>query len=290
LPGPTTHAPSPRPRHPRQAFASQVEEQLPAFENEDWGLLLYGLASMGQPLSPSFLSRLSTHAGARLHSLSGEGLGLLVWGLAQYGGPLPLVVDNELGWGSSDDDDDADDGGGGAEQQQQQQRRRKKALPQPKQQRTVPPQQLDAMERRRQEKLEAWWAGFYAECGLKWGSIEGRGAALMLVGLGLLDEAGALPALPPGEVQRELFGALRAKLGGRHDGWGGLLAALRRAARMDPYERFPVESAWFSNLVLDWGLRSGLEVPEGGMGALLAAAADGGGMGGGGGGGLPAEM
>jgi hypothetical protein len=64
---------------------SQATQQLPAFENEDFGLLLYGLASLAQPLSPDTLARAASHAGRKLSGLSGEGLCLLVWGLAQYG-------------------------------------------------------------------------------------------------------------------------------------------------------------------------------------------------------------
>jgi hypothetical protein len=67
-----------------QAFVSQVSQQLPAFENEDYGLLLHGLAALGQPLSPGLLARFAAEAGRKLYGLSGEGLGLLVWGLAQY--------------------------------------------------------------------------------------------------------------------------------------------------------------------------------------------------------------
>lgn len=63
---------------------SQVSQQLPAFENEDWGLLLYGLASLAQPLSPTLLGRLCSEVKAKLSGISGEGLGLLVWGIAQY--------------------------------------------------------------------------------------------------------------------------------------------------------------------------------------------------------------
>jgi hypothetical protein len=61
-----------------------VSQQLPAFENEDYGLLLHGLAALGQPLSPQLLARFTGEAGRKLYGLSGEGLGLLVWGLAQY--------------------------------------------------------------------------------------------------------------------------------------------------------------------------------------------------------------
>jgi hypothetical protein len=61
-----------------------VSQQLPAFENEDYGLLLHGLAALGQPLSPALLGRFTAEAGRKLYGLSGEGLGLLVWGLAQY--------------------------------------------------------------------------------------------------------------------------------------------------------------------------------------------------------------
>lgn len=68
-----------------QAFVSQVAQQLPAFENEDYGLLLYGLASLAQPLHPNLLARFCREARRKLYGLSGEGLGLLVWGLAQYG-------------------------------------------------------------------------------------------------------------------------------------------------------------------------------------------------------------
>jgi hypothetical protein len=68
-----------------QAFVSQVSQQLPAFENEDYGLLLYGLASLAQPLHPKLLARFCREAQRKLSGLSGEGLGLLVWGLAQYG-------------------------------------------------------------------------------------------------------------------------------------------------------------------------------------------------------------
>lgn len=68
-----------------QAFVSQVSQQLPAFENEDYGLLLYGLASLAQPLHPKLLARFCREAQRKLYGLSGEGLGVLVWGLAQYG-------------------------------------------------------------------------------------------------------------------------------------------------------------------------------------------------------------
>jgi hypothetical protein len=67
-----------------QAFVSQVSQQLPAFENEDYGLLLHSLAALGQPLSPGLLGRFAAEARRKLYGLSGEGLGLLVWGLAQY--------------------------------------------------------------------------------------------------------------------------------------------------------------------------------------------------------------
>lgn len=237
-----------------QVFARQVEEQLPAFENEDWGLLLYGLASMGQPLAPSFLSRLSTAAGRRLHGVGGEGLGLLAWGLAQYGGPLPLVVPDEAGALAAAGPD-------GDNRLQRQQSGRK-----------VPQQQLEALQRRRQEKLQAWWGAFYSECCLKWDSMEARGAALMLLGLGTLDEAGELP-LPPGEWQAGLLGALRRLLGARHRSWASLLAALRGAAGMDRDEQLPAESLWFTGIVLEWGRRCGLEVPPEGMSQLLTASA-----------------
>jgi hypothetical protein len=62
-----------------------VSQQLPAFENEDYGLLLYGLASLAQPLQPALLARFCREVRRKLYGLSGEGLGLLVWGLAQYG-------------------------------------------------------------------------------------------------------------------------------------------------------------------------------------------------------------
>jgi hypothetical protein len=67
-----------------QAFVSQVSQQLPAFENEDYGLLLFGLASLAQPLHPQLLGRFCAEAKRKLYGLSGEGLGLLVWGMAQY--------------------------------------------------------------------------------------------------------------------------------------------------------------------------------------------------------------
>lgn len=63
---------------------SQVSQQLPAFQNEDYGLLLYGLASLAQPLAPTLLGRFCREAQRKLTGLSGEGLGLLMWGLAQY--------------------------------------------------------------------------------------------------------------------------------------------------------------------------------------------------------------
>jgi hypothetical protein len=236
-----------------QAFTRQVEDQLPAFENEDWGLLLYGLASMGQPLSPPFLSQLSAAAGRRAHGLSGDGLGLLVWGLAQYGGPLPLVVDEELG-----------------DEWWEHQALQARARP-------VPPEQLQSMERRRVARVEDWWGRVYAECGLKWESMGPRGAALLLIGIGVLDEAGLAP-LPPGEVQSGLSTALRGGLG-RHGSWAALVAALRGAAGMDLDERLPVDSVWFLNMVLDWGQRCGLEMPPNGMVAMLAEAAAGGGGG-----------
>lgn len=68
-----------------QAFLAQVKSQLPAFENEDYGLILYGLASMAQPLDEQFLSGFIKEATRKLYGLSGEGLGYLVWGMAQYG-------------------------------------------------------------------------------------------------------------------------------------------------------------------------------------------------------------
>lgn len=61
-----------------------MSQQLPAFENEDFGLLLYGLASLAQPLQPTLLTRLCSEVKSKLYGLSGEGLGLLVWGMAQY--------------------------------------------------------------------------------------------------------------------------------------------------------------------------------------------------------------
>jgi hypothetical protein len=64
---------------------SAATQQLPAFENEDYGLLLYGLASLGQPLPPAMLAALCAQVQRKLPALSGEGLALLVWGLAQYG-------------------------------------------------------------------------------------------------------------------------------------------------------------------------------------------------------------
>ena len=72
-----------------QAFVSQVSQQLPAFENEDYGLLLYGLASLAQSLQPTLLSRFCREAQRKLSGLSGEGLGLLIWGLAQYDYEMP---------------------------------------------------------------------------------------------------------------------------------------------------------------------------------------------------------
>lgn len=66
-----------------------VSQQLPAFENEDYGLLLFGLASLGQPLPPPLLARCCAEAARKLHGLSGEGLGLLVWGVAAYAYEVP---------------------------------------------------------------------------------------------------------------------------------------------------------------------------------------------------------
>jgi hypothetical protein len=222
-----------------------VDEQLPAFENEDWGLLLYGLASMGQPLAPAFLGHLTATAGRRLHGLSGEALGLLAWGLAQYGGPLPLVLDAAAGGGGA-----AASGGGGAGA------------------RAMPRSQAEAAARRRRERLNAWWGTFFAECDLKWESTGPRGGALMLVGLGTLEEAGQLP-LPPGEWQSGMLGALRAAFG-KPASWRGLLRVLRRAAGMGPDEPLPGRSLWFCGMLLDWGRRCGLEPPPQGMGRLVA--------------------
>lgn len=66
-----------------------MSQQLPAYENEDFGLLLYGLASLAQPLQPVLLARYCHEAALKLYGLSGEGLGLLVWGVAQYDYDMP---------------------------------------------------------------------------------------------------------------------------------------------------------------------------------------------------------
>jgi hypothetical protein len=63
-------------------------------ENEDYGLLLYGLACAGQPLESNLLLTAVGEAGRKLWGLSGEGLGLLAWGLAQYGPTWP----GQEGW------------------------------------------------------------------------------------------------------------------------------------------------------------------------------------------------
>jgi hypothetical protein len=61
----------------------------PALQNEDVGLLLYGLAGLGQPLPPSLLASLTGVAARGLGGTSGDGLGLLAWGAAQYGHNVP---------------------------------------------------------------------------------------------------------------------------------------------------------------------------------------------------------
>lgn len=68
-----------------QAFVSHASQQLPACEGEDYGLLLHGLAALGQPLSADLLGLFAAEAGRKLAGASGEGLALLLWGLAQYG-------------------------------------------------------------------------------------------------------------------------------------------------------------------------------------------------------------
>lgn len=234
-----------------QAFTLQVEGQLPAFENEDWGLLLYGLASMGQPLPPALLAKIGTAAGRRMHGLGGDALGLLAWGAAQYGGPLPLVLDEDAAGGRAGGRASSGDTGSG------------KAA-------RMPAEQAAALARRRAERLDKWWGAFYAECGLKWESTTARGAALMLIGLGVLDEAGELP-LPPGEWQAGALGVLRSRLG-RFGSWDALIAALRGAAGMDADEDLPAGSLWFGGMVVEWGARCGLEQPEEGAPAMLAAA------------------
>jgi hypothetical protein len=245
-----------------------VAEQLPAFENEDWGLLLYGLASMGQPLAPSFVEHLSAAAARRFHALSGEALGLLAWGLAQYGGPLPLVLSAgaDAGGGALFADLtglEGDSGGIAAEAAAA-------AATAAWGGGRVPPEQVEALARRGAAARASWWEDFYAECGDKWATAGPRGAALTLIGLGLLDEAEGLPLLPPGVWQAGAFGALRAAFG-RPDSWEALVGALRGAAAADPDEPLPEGSAWFKGMLLEWGRRCGLEPPARGLGPLLAA-------------------
>lgn len=67
------------------ANTRQAEARLPLCEGDDFGLLLWGLATLGAPLERFWLQSLCREASHKWHSHSGEGLGLLVWGLAQYG-------------------------------------------------------------------------------------------------------------------------------------------------------------------------------------------------------------
>jgi hypothetical protein len=217
---------------------------------------------MGQPLAPGFIEHLSAAAARRLHGLGGDALGLLAWGLAQYGGPLPLVLSAE---GEDGDGGGGGDGRGGALFAGVGGETAAAAAGRP-----MPEQQAAALARRRGDALVSWWAGFYAEGEAKWGSAGRRGTALMLVGLGVLDEAGALPEPPPGAWQAGALAALKRAFG-KPGSWGALVAALHAAAGADADEPLPGGSLWFRSLLLEWGHRCGLEPPPRGLAPLLAA-------------------
>lgn len=221
---------------------SQVSQQLPAFCNEDYGLLLFGLASLAQPLPPPLLARLCRESHLKLEGMSGEGLGLLVWGLAQYG----YDYARECGGGHSSSDDSASS------------RRRGRSG------RRGGDGDADAAP-------VHWWDDVYAECSAKWSSAGLRGCGLLAVGLAQL----APSQLPPGEWESDWVDRYKAVVpgGAKPRSWEELVVGLRAASGLEPGEALPAaDSPWLCGLLLRLGKSWGMQEPTGGGG--IAAVVD----------------
>lgn len=261
-----------------QAFVSQVSLQLPGFENEDYGLLLYGLASLGQPLSPQQLARFAAESGRKLYGLSGEGLGLLVWGLAQYDYEMPDAEEWWAGiqatnWHTSRHSNMMTEymiclalrqncfmlvlvlvSSRSLRLHCLLQRcclRALQARPAAKQHAWRMPQTRHccALSRRR-------WSKLFEECDSKWQSMTLRGCALMLVGLAQLGPR----HLPPGEWEAAWVSRYKA-VSIKPTSWHGLLLGVRLAAGLEPGEQLQL-TPWLNALLLKLGRAWGLQPAE----------------------------
>ncbi|KAL6752299.1 hypothetical protein V8C86DRAFT_601037 [Haematococcus lacustris] len=164
-------------------YMSQVKTRLGAFEGDDWGLTLWGLAALGAPLTPAWLQALSRSASQKWYSHSGRGLALLVHGLALYDFRPRLLVAE----GSKADRPAPDIAEGGAASCWR--------GVESEEQTTHTSQQL------------AWWQGFFRECERKWSGMGPREVARLLLAVAQL-----VPTPPDREWQRGLVRTLRAHI------------------------------------------------------------------------------
>ncbi|KAJ9510870.1 hypothetical protein QJQ45_027721 [Haematococcus lacustris] len=164
-------------------YMSQVKTRLGAFEGDDWGLTLWGLAALGAPLTPAWLQALSRSASQKWYSHSGRGLALLVHGLALYDFRPRLLVAE----GSKADRPAPDVAEGGAASCWR--------GVESEEQTTHTSQQL------------AWWQGFFRECERKWSGMGPREVARLLLAVAQL-----VPTPPDREWQRGLVRTLRAHI------------------------------------------------------------------------------